>query len=203
MHRSDQEDVQMIKDWWKKYGTAILIGLCLFVGANFGWQYWTKFKERDMERASITYLQLLQAERDNKYKEFELFSEHLLKNYKHSPYASLAALRLAQNAVNAHNLTLALKNLNWIVDNSSFRTFRQIARLRGARILFETNKNTEALEILKKVDDEGFLAAIEEVKGDILSKMGQTAEAKKAYQNALNATKGKARSPLLKMKLEQ
>lgn len=203
MHHSDQEDVQMLKDWWKKYGKTILLGIAVFLGANFAWQYWAKFKNENLERASVSYLQMVDAIDNHKDKEFTLYADELLKNYKRTPYASLAAFRIARNAVVALDFAVALKNLHWVLDNSHQAVFRQIARLRIARILLAERQYAEALAILKKVDDVGYQTAVEELKGDILLQQKQPSEAVKAYQEAWKVPPAQVKSPLLKMKIEE
>ena len=64
------------------------------------------------------------------------------------------------------------------------KALKQIARLRAARILLAMQKNQDALDLLATVDDPTYQPLIDEVKGDIYQAMGQTEQAKQAYESA-------------------
>jgi predicted negative regulator of RcsB-dependent stress response len=203
MHLSDQEQKQLLKDWWKKYGNTILIALLAFALGNFSWQYWQQYKHKKTDNASLVYVQMINAREIKKPEEALLFAKHLVQDFASTPYASLAAFTLAQDAVVKNNLTEALAQLNWIVKHSCNNKFRQIARLRAARILLAQGKAQDAVTMLSKVDDQGFLALIDEVKGDALMALNKKNDAAKHYQDALRLQKESTQSPLLEYKLEQ
>ena len=199
---SDQEQIQMLKDWWKKYGATILTGLLVFFVANFSWSFWKNYKQRYTSEASWMYTQMLSALQMKKNEEAQVFGDNLVKNYSRTPYASLAELWLAKEAVEQNKLDTALTQLQWVMQHASNDNLKQIARLRAARILLANNKNAEALNLLQQVDDEGYKAAIAELRGDILLAQDKQKEAIAAYQEALSASKEES-SFLLKMKLER
>ena len=200
---SDKEQIQLLKNWWKQYGTSILVGILAFAVVNFGWQYWNQNKSQRTERASLMYTQLLNIADQDKNSEALLFEDHLIKDYASTPYASLAALSSAKNAVVAGKLEVALDKLQWVIKNSNVAGFRELARIRAARILLEQKKPQEALDLLAKIDDSDFAAAIDEVSGDALVALGKNDLAKERYQKAQQLSNGDAVSPFLKMKSEK
>lgn len=203
MHMSDQEQKQLIKDWWKKYGNAILAGILVFAVVNFSWRYWQQYQYQKMEGSSLMYMQMLGSAEQQKPDEAKLFAKKLMDDFSSTPYASLAAFSLAKEAVGKNDLDVAFVNLDWVIKHAKSDAFKQIAKIRAARILLAQKKSQEALDLLNNIDDKSFLAAIDEAKGDALIVLGKNDAAAKVYKEALELQKGEAISPLLKLKLEQ
>lgn len=204
MYSSDQEQIQVIKDFWKEYGTTILVAICIFLAANFGWRYWHNYKSQYTARASLAYTEMLSAREQHKAEEFNLFANRLLQDYTRSPYATFAALMLAKEAVDKNNFDSAITQLNWVIDHSKNASLRQIARLREARILLFTKKFQPALEMLAHVENNAFIPAVDEVKGDVLLAMNKQPEAIQAYEEGWRAVADNTiKSPLLELKIRQ
>ncbi len=198
---SDEEQVQRLKDWWKKYGTAVLLALVVFLAANVGWRFWNKYKTGKSQQASMVYEEMFNANMMHKVDSFKLLAQHIIKDYGSTPYASMASLLLARQNVSANNLPAAENNLNWVIKNSSGSSLRQIARIRKARVLLALNQPREAMQVLNKIDDVAFDAMTFEVKGDINLAMHKKDAALVSYQQAVKAA-GDQASPALKMKLD-
>ena len=200
---SDKEQIQIVKSWWKEYGYYILFTVVFFMIANFSWQYWQRQKHFRLENASMIYTQMLSALEQQKGEESKLFGEQLIKKYSSSPYASLAALILAKDAVSSGNLKMAQEKLQFVIKKAPSKTLRQLARIRVARVLIAIEKPREALDLLTTVDDKSYDAEVNEAFGDALLALDKTDEAEKAYRKAQHLSVNKAQSPLLKMKLQQ
>lgn len=199
---SDKEQVQMLKDWWKKHGTTILVAIAVFFVANIAIRYWKQHDIQQKELSSTAYIQLLNAEMQNKSTDVELFAKNLMQRYSHTVYASLAAMIIAKNDVSAGKLDEALKNLQWAMKHSKSADLKQLATIRSARILLALHKPAEALDLVTKTDQKRLAPALNEVKGDILLAMGNAKDAKDAYQKAeANSADLETQSPLLKMKV--
>lgn len=203
MPTSDKEQIQMVKDWWKQYGTTIVVAVLVFAITNFGWRYWQQYKNRRVERASTNYTQMLVAFEQQKNDEAKLYAKHLIQDDPKSSYAGLAALMQAKLAVQTGDLKLAQEQLQFVIKKSSSNTLRQLARIRSARIFLTTKQPQEALNLLAMIDDEAYKAEISEVSGDALLALGKVAEAKQAYQKAKDLTASGAKSPLLQLKMQQ
>ncbi|MCK4608658.1 MAG: tetratricopeptide repeat protein [Gammaproteobacteria bacterium] len=201
---SDKEQIQLIKDWWKKHGTTILIAIVLVVGLSSGWRFWQSYKAKHAAEASVLYEQLLTAGINNKSADMKLYTDHLRKDYKHTPYASLASLMLAKADVATNNLGDAQKDLAWVVKHGKPDSIQQIARLREARVLLANNKAKQALKLLDKVDDKAFMPAISEARGDIYASQGNKAKALQQYKISLQESpKNSVLTPALQMKINQ
>ena len=40
IHRTEEEQVEAIKTWWKANGTSVIVGVVLGVAVIFGVRYW-------------------------------------------------------------------------------------------------------------------------------------------------------------------
>ncbi len=198
---SDKEQVQIIKDWWKKNGKIVLLGIVLFLVANTSIIFIKNYIAKYKTNASIAYTQLIAAEATNNISDLKLFANELTQKYKRSVYAGLGMLMLAKNDVVSGNLDTASSDLKWVIDKTYNKSIRQIARLRLARILLAQNKPQEASEVLKKIDDKSFNIAIAELNGDIALVLNNKDAAARIYQQALiDSENTKNKSPLLHMK---
>jgi predicted negative regulator of RcsB-dependent stress response len=185
---SEKEQIQLIKDWWKKNGSTILITIVLVFGLGFGWRYWHYYKNKQAEQASVLYEQMLSASIAKKTDDFKLFAQHLIKDYASTPYATLASLLSARANIEQNNLSDAQQDLTWVIQHGKNKSFKQIARIRAARLLLDNNKLQQALQLLKHINDKAFMPAILETRGDVFVAQGDKAQALEEYQTALQAT---------------
>ncbi len=185
LSHSEDEQWQAIKTWWKANGkwTVAIILSAILVG--FAIQYWQKAKVANANTASALYDVLLNNFQANKLPLFEQAAQQLQKDYSHTPYATIAALFQAEQAIKQANLALALQKLQWAMTQAPGSDLRQIARIRAARILVAQQQGDAALNLLAKVENTAFLPGINQVKGDIYLMQGRKAEARVAYQAAL------------------
>lgn len=199
---SDKEQIQMVKDWWKNNGTAIMAAVLIFLIGNFGWRYWQNYNVQKSQRASLVFTQMLNAKAQNKSAETKLFAKHLMQDFSGSYYADMAALTMAKEDVNANNLNDAFSDLQWILKHSHAENIKQIARIHGAKVLLAEKKPQDALNMLAAIDDKAFLPLVNETKGDVLLMMGDKNGATQAYKDANvgNSSDVAVQSPLLKMK---
>ena len=201
---TEQEERALLKKWWNDYGKSIAIAIVVGLAASYGWRYWQQHKLQRAERASAIYQQLVAADTQAKQDQVEQLAAELQNHYAKSPYATLANFHLAADAVNAAQYQKALINLRWVRDHSNSPEFKQIARLRSARILLQLKQPQSALDTVKPVEDSSFQGLIDQVQGDAYSALGQKAQAKAHYQAAmkLSMTSGQA-DPLLSLKVNR
>jgi predicted negative regulator of RcsB-dependent stress response len=63
---------------------------------------------------------------------------------------------------------------------------RDVARLRLAGVLLDEKKYDEALKLLSEKSGDAFAMFYADMRGDVLTAQGKTAEARAAYQQALD-----------------
>ncbi len=201
---SEKEQIEMIKNWWRENGKFTIATIVVVVILSVGWRYWQTTKNQEAAKASLLYEQMLSHEINHQYREVEFDVKSLMSSYPKTPYALLAAFISAQNAVNEKRIDTAIHKLNWIVKNSNNTDFKQIAKLRKSRIFLSIKRYDEALKSLEIIEAQAYLPAVNEVRGDIYSAVGNKQQALQAYQKALSSLKKDAPNrQLLKIKYEQ
>jgi predicted negative regulator of RcsB-dependent stress response len=200
---TEQEQIQQLKNWAKQYGPTILAGIILAIALTSGWRYWQNYKTKILTQASQIYDEMLGLKAQNNMAGSENKAKQLIADYAKSPYAPIAALLLADNAVQKTNYADAHMQLTWAMDHAKDKSMRAIARLRNARILIAENKPQEALNILKTAEDTNFLGLINAVKGDAYLALNEPAKARLAFRSALEELPlNDPGRPLLQMKYD-
>lgn len=181
----EQEQIAVIKDWWRKYGnlvsTAVTVLLVGVVGVQ-GWRYYTN---QQAASAATLYAQLDTAEKSNEPKKVQDIAATLASSHAGTAYAAMAALRAAKSFVVANDPANAKQRLQWVVDKVKDDDMRDIARLRLAAVLLDEKQFDEALKLLDAKHASAFDGLYADLKGDILTAQGKRAEARAAYQVAL------------------
>ncbi|MFT4768907.1 MAG: putative negative regulator of RcsB-dependent stress response [Glaciecola sp.] len=189
-YRSEEEQVEALKRWWKENGRSTMIGVVLALGLGFGWQGWQKNQELAAESASNLYQQMLQAlsaEEDQGTTIGRQIAVELKDSHRGSVYAQFAAMHLARLAVNDGQPQVAEQELRWTLAMADAGDdVQQVAQLRLARVLASQDKQEEALGLLEGAITD-FIASYAMARGDILLSQGLEAEAFDAYETAAGA----------------
>jgi len=200
---TEEEQIKQLKTWIKQYGFTVLLGIVLALSISAGWRYWQNYQNRILQHASIAYDEMLMQRAQNNSPEAIQKAKKIIAQYPKTPYASMAALMLARNAILKKDYDEALKHLNWVVDHSKINSLREIALIRIARIDITMHKPNEALNILNQSNDKNFIGLIDEVRGDAYLAKNDPNAARIAY---LKATKeipnAEVTRPILQMKLD-
>lgn len=200
---TEQEQIDLLKNWIKQYSLVILAGVLAAAIAIFGWRTWQERQYRILSHASAVYDEMLTLRAQNNADGTLIQAQKLLNRYPKTTYAQLAALMLARDAVYKKDYVKAVNQLNWILDHSSEPSMRQIARLRLARIQLAEHQATESIKTLATVEDKSFSGLINEERGDAYYAMKETKKAQAAYQQALNdLPNADVIRPLLQMKYD-
>jgi len=181
----EQEKLDELKAWWKRHGglviLAILAGALAFAGTA-GWRWY----ERDQAlRAGALYGALVKAVQSADVKAVREAGGTLAEGYGRTLYASMGALAAAQFYFERGELKSAKAQLQWVLERSPSAEFQALARLRLAALLLDEKAFDEALALLGEVPLEPYAAQFAATRGDVLSAKGERAEARAAYQRAL------------------
>lgn len=181
----EQEQLATLKSWWSAYGTLV-VGLLLAAAVAFsGWRGWQYWQARQSVEASALFEALTKAQQGSEAKAVRDASGELLEKYSGTLYASMGALTSAKYHFDRGDAKAAKAQLQWVIDKTGSEEFRSLARLRMANILLDEKAYDEALKLLEAKHGEAFETQYALLRGDILAAKGQAAEAKTAYQLAL------------------
>src|SRR5713101_3463803 len=126
----------------------------------------------------------------------------ILEYFPRTAYAPLAALVSAKVQFQAGDLKTARAQLEWVVEHSNNDQIRSIATLRLASVLLDDKEPDAALKVLEAKPHPGFEALYAMQRGDILATQKKRAEARAAYQAALEKAQPGAMRETLRLKLD-
>ncbi len=181
----EQEQLDDLKAWWKRWGnlvSGIVIAVCVAIVGVQGWRWW---KHSQAEQASVLYGAVVAASRSNDAAKAKDAQAQLADRFAGTGYAPRGAMLLAALLWKSGDKAGAQAQLQFALDRSGEDDLKQIARFRLAEVLFDQKKNDEALRLLDARHDEPFAGIYADLTGDILAASGRKDEARTAYQTAL------------------
>lgn len=181
----EQERLDELKAWWKRWGSLMMIGLAVVIAVAAGWRYWQNHVVTQSLEAATVYEQLTQSLAANDAKTAREAGTMLIDQYKDTAYAPRAALLLAKLNVGAKDLKSAQAQLEWAAANSKEPAVRDLARLRLAGVELDQKQYDAALKTLSATHSDAFAPRFDDLRGDVLLAQEKPAEARAAYQAAL------------------
>lgn len=200
---TEQEQIELLKNWIKQYSLVILTGVVIAIAAITGWRYWQRHQTNILYHASSVYDEMLTSRAQNDAAATTEQAQKLANHYSRTPYAELAALMLTRSYIIKKDFAGAEKNLHSVIDHGDISAVRQIARLRLARLFIDEQKADQAISVLTKVEDKSFAGLIDEVRGDAYLAQKNIPLARQAYKQALaELPNAEVIRPLLQMKYD-
>ena len=185
----EQERLDELKAWWKRWGSLAMTGLAVLIAAAAGWRYWQNHTLTQSLEAATVYEKLTQSLAANDAKSAREAGSMLIDQYKSTAYAPRAALLLAKLNVIGKDLKSAQAQLEWAAANSKEPAVRDLARLRLAGVQLDQKQYDAALKTLAGSHSDAFAFRFHDLEGDVLLVQGKQAEARTAYQAAFSKMK--------------
>ncbi|WP_111884743.1 YfgM family protein [Acinetobacter sp. CFCC 11171] len=204
---SEEEQLDNLKSFAKKYGSAIVSGILIALIAFFGWEYWQKktLAESQMQTAKVQQLMDdAQSATGDAFTQLSATADKIVKEAPDSPQAiqtQLLMAKLAYDKADYANAEKALKKVeNSKVDDAGLI---QLVKLRLAYAQLAQKKFDEALKTLDAVKEPAFQATADEARGDVYVAKNDIENAKKVYQSAWDAlVERQEERQILQIKLE-
>jgi predicted negative regulator of RcsB-dependent stress response len=182
----EQEQIAALKVWWKEYGTLVTVAVMACALSFAAFQGWRYYRHSQAAAAVTLYEQLDQAQRAGDHKKVRDIAARITGDYQSTAYAPLAALSAAHASFSSGDLTGAKTQLQWVMDKANQDELRDIARLRLSGVLLDEKQPDEALKLLDAKPVESMTGLYADRRGDILLTQRKRAEARSAYQLALD-----------------
>lgn len=200
VYTTENEQVDVIRNFFKENGKAIIIGILIGFGALFGWRYWQGHQTETMARASLSYQQASDALTGGKADGVARM-ETFIKDNQNS-YGVLAAMQLAQHLVDQKDFARAEQQLAWAQGQNKDQNLASLIDMRLARVQMQEKKYDDALKTLDRITAKGWVAMADDVRGDVQVAKGNVQGARDAYSKGLaSAEASQSLQALLKMKL--
>jgi predicted negative regulator of RcsB-dependent stress response len=181
----EHERSEHVRDWLRRNGSAILIGILLGLGALYGYGRWQDAKTATNADAQMAFHALLKAQAESKTEDVQRLSGEIRERYGSSEYAVLAGLQQAQASIKQGDVAAADATLAWAVKQARLPALKALAQLRLAKAKLAQNQADAALKLADAANAPGFTALAQEIRGDALLALGRADDARKAYDLAL------------------
>lgn len=185
----EQERLDQLKAWWKRWGNLALFALAVVIAAAAGWRYWQHHTHTQRLEAAAAFERLGQAVETGDAKAAREAATLLIDKYAATAFAPRAALVLAKLDHDAADYKAAEARLDWAQSHSKEPAVRDLARLRLAGVQFDAGRLDEALKTLSGKHSEAFAPRFADLRGDILLAQGKEDDARAAYLAAFKAMK--------------
>ncbi len=196
----EQEQLADLKAFWAKYGNLITWSLTIVLAAYAAYNYYNYDLRNKATQASGLYAEMQKASSDNA--KVQRIAGDLANNFGRTAYAPMGALLAAKSAFDANDLKTAKTQLQWVIEHGNDE-YKSIAKLRLSGVLLDEKAFDEAAKLLATDFLPQFAGAVEDRKGDLFVAQNKTADARKAYQAALDAAdKKNPGRQLIQLKLD-
>lgn len=202
VYKTDEEQVEAIKGWWKENGRSIITGISIALLLVFAWRVWQDHSRTQKDLSSAAFQEVLEASQklstatsedlsaeSIEIKSVNTLAAKVLEEYSDTIYANYTRLILAKSAVMLENWSEAETQLKNIIRSSPDSGMLLLAKYRLAKVLYETKAYDQALEMLDSIEPGAFEAAFAELKGDISVRLSDLSAARKHYELALELVK--------------
>ena len=186
VYRTEEEQLENIKNWWKRHSTLITLVFSLILLCFSVYKYWTWHQEKNLAQASNAYEQMMVAFANQNPKEVKAYANQLINEYSKTVYADVARMIKAKLLIDKEHIDDAKKLLEQVVLNSHVNALKQVARIRVARLLASEKSYDKALNQLSTVEDVAYMPLINELKGDIFAATGNFQQAILSYKEAIS-----------------
>ena len=215
-YRTEEEQIEAIKTWWKKNGTSTILSIVVVSALVVGWRGWQSRQLENEAAASALYQNLFeihqkleqQGDDENRATANHL-TEQLKEEHGNSAYARYAAMFKAKRDAEQGEFTVAESELNWALSKTSGGLLSEkdlplqdLLQLRLAKVLLAQKKLDEAELALSKVSSKEFKVLALELHGDISLANGDVEKARENYQAALDGLGATGAAEILRIKID-
>ncbi|MFC5577990.1 YfgM family protein [Lysobacter niabensis] len=189
----EHEQSERVREWLRRNGSALILGIALGLAAIGGWQWWQRHQANQQSQAAGDYQAAVDAIQAN-----DKSAAGKVQALPEGIFRTLAQLELAKSQVKASQNEAAIGTLRAI--RTSDQALTAIVNERLARVLIDAKQADAALKLVATGDS---LATLE-VRGDAQLALGQREQARDSYNKALlKAEVGTPQRRLLELKLTE
>lgn len=182
---SEKEQIDKMRTWWSDNGSYVISGLAISVIALFGFNYYENAKREAAYQSSGLYDALTDLVVDGEIEEAEALAAELEEGYGESNYLAQARLAMARMYMDQNRDEDAAESLRAVLAMGVEEEFKDVARIRLAKILLYQDKAQEAVDLVDGREDGAFAQRYADILGDAYVALDRPEDARLAYQRAL------------------
>lgn len=202
LEQSDQEQVEVLQQWWRDNWLSLLGGLVVGLGGILGWQYYGEYKADQAANASNQYEAIKTQLSTEKLTEAQATLGDLQAAHAKSPYIAQAQLAIAQFQAEADEWAAAATSLQQVSSSTKDPAILGLAKLRLARAQWAQGQADAAMSTLGAAESGAYAGLYAELKGDIALSSGDKDAAREHWQAALQAEPQVVDPNLIQRKLD-
>ena len=187
----EQEQLDAVKQFWKRYGNLVTWLLIAALVAYSGWTGWNWWQREQAIQAGAMFDELDKAAQAADADKVASVFGDLKSRYPKTAFAQQGGLLAAKLQAEKGQIDAAQATLDWVALNAGEAEYQTIARLRLAGLLLDNKKFDEALKQLDAATAGGFEALVADRRGDVLMAQGKADDAKASYTKAWQAMDAK------------
>jgi predicted negative regulator of RcsB-dependent stress response len=203
-YHEEQETLEQLKAWWAQWGNALTWLVLIAAIATAGWNGWHYWQRRQTSDAVVLYEQAQQAVDAGDKAMMTRTAGDIENQFSHTPYAQMTALLVARGLYRANDAADAKVQLQWAIAHAKDEEFAELAQVRLAGILLDEKAYDDGLKLVADPASDAFKGLFADRRGDLLAAQGKLADARHAYQIALDAFVGgdPSQTQLVQFKLD-
>lgn len=180
----EQEQLDQIKHYWKKYGNLISWFLILVLGGYASWNGYQFWQGGQAAKAAVLFDEFERAVSTGDVSRVERSFADMKDKFGSTHFAHQAAMLAAKTLQTQDKPEAARAALKWVVETAPDAAYRDIARMRLSALMLEAGEYEVALTQLEAPFTPAMAGLAADLRGDIFQTQGQTPEALSAYQLA-------------------
>ena len=180
----EQEQLDELKHFWKRYGNLITWALIVVFGTIAAWNGYQYWQRSQAAQAAALYDEVERAAQGGDAARLERSFTDIKDKFGSTSYAQQAGLLAARVFQDTGKTDASKAALTWVAGKSTDDGFAAIARLRLSALLMDAKAYDEALKQLAESFPKEFEPLVADRKGDIFLLQGKRAEAVEAYRAA-------------------
>ncbi|MCJ8312868.1 MAG: tetratricopeptide repeat protein [Saccharospirillaceae bacterium] len=191
MNETDQEQIESLKQFWAKWGTAVVAIVVLLAVLMIGTNVWDDTVRKNKETISDEYQLVVQLLSENAELDAQQIvtltelSNGLKHKYSDSVYTAMASFNVAQQLIKVGELDKALAEYEFVIANANDIHSVEIALERKAKILLEKGEFDSAFSAITSIEATSMMFQFLGTQGDILVAQNKIDAAKVAYESAI------------------
>jgi predicted negative regulator of RcsB-dependent stress response len=198
----DYEQSERVQKWLRQNGLSIVVGIVIGLIGIFGYQQWRNHQVSHEVAAADLYQQLQGLLDNGNTAASDSLMQQLMGDYANTPYAMFAVSDRARRQVDAKDYDKALQSLAWAEEHAPDPALKSLVEMRIARVQLAKGDAKDALAALDRMSADSYSIVGQELRGDVLVKLGRPDDALKAYEVAKKAVDPKVQDNELQMKID-